>query len=256
MGADILPRHVICVLGRWESLAAVKSVVDDFGGGFELDEDYSQVERDDRMGEAFEASVDRFQPTMREEDWESVSAHTAVAYVLSPPMEQAAAEHVSGQALILTAKLLEQGGIAVKSESAGLAHGRSEWIQLSRRYGTAINEGDTHTASAMLYRAWVFRLIHDPASSSYYSLGMHLLGHRDTEIDDSMDVGSALAWLDLMGLYLVADKPVRPICDGAGFRLTNPGPRRIVKQRLCDRYESDDFFFNPYGYNRLVADSE
>ena len=234
----------------------MKAAVAACGDDFTFDEDYSQLTPDERMPVAFEASLDRFSPTVTDEDRDSIQSHTAVAYILSPPMPPSAAESVSARTLRLTATLLSQGGLAAKSESAGLAHGRSHWLELARRYSAAADDSDPHTAAAMLYRAWVQRAIHDPSASALYSVGMHLLGHRDTEVDDSPDLPTALEWIDLMGLYLVADKPDRPVLAGEGFRLRDEGPRRIIRQLPCRRYEEDDFFHNPYGYNRLVSDHE
>lgn len=249
---DILPRHVICILGSWRDFSDVQAAVSACGGDFTLDKEYSQLSPDDRMSTAFEASLDRFDPTITDEDWDNIRSHTAVAYILSPPMSQPAAESISARALLLTAMLLNQGGLAAKSESAGLAHGRQRWIELGRKYSAATDQDDAHTASAMLYWAWVQRAIHDTSTATLYSVGMHLLGQRDTEIDDSLDPSTALQWIDLMGLYLVSDKPDRPVLDGEGFRLRNEGPRRTIRHEPCERYEEDEFFFNPYGYNRLV----
>ncbi|QEF97194.1 hypothetical protein Mal15_12320 [Stieleria maiorica] len=251
---DVLPRHVICVLGRWRDFSVVQSAVATCGDDFTLDGEYSQLVPDERMVVAFEASMDRFDPTITAEDWDNIQTHTAVAYILSPPISKAAAESISARTLLLAVTLLNQGGLAVKSESAGLAHGRKRWIELGRKYSIATERNDAHSASATLYWAWVQRAIHDTSSATLYSIGMHLLGQRDTEIDDSLAFSTALQWIDLMGLYLVADKPDRPVLDGEGFRLRNEGPRRIIRRVPCDRYEQDDFFFNPYGYNRLVVD--
>jgi thiol-disulfide isomerase/thioredoxin len=251
---EILPRHVICVLGQWHNFDQVKDAVAACGEDFTLDEEYSQLSPDARMTAAFEASVDRFHPSMTDDDWEAVRNHTAVAYILSPPIHADAAESISARALLLTATLLNQGGLAAKSESAGLAHGRSRWIELGRSYMEANTAGDPHSASATLYWAWVQRLLHDPADGLFYCCGMHLLGHRDTEIDDSLPVADALEWIDMMGLYLVADKPDRPVLAGEGFRLCDEGPRRIINFTACERYDDDGFFFNPYGYNRLVSE--
>ena len=249
-----LPRHVICFLGRWQDFSDVRAAVASCGDDFTFDEEYSRLSPDSRMLTAFEASVDRFNPTMTDEDWESIRSHTAVAYILSPPMPQQVAESISARSLLLTSMLLNQGALAAKSESAGLAHGRARWIELGREYSDAIDGGDKYSASCTLCRAWVQRAIHDPSTGTIYSVGMHLLGQRDTEIDDSLDMATALEWIDLMGLYLVADKPDRPVLDGEGFRLREGGPRRMIRHVRCERYEDDDFFFNPYGYNRLVSD--
>ena len=251
---DIQPRHVICVLGRWSDFSDVRAAINSCGHDFTFDEQFSQLLPDERMTTAFEASVDRSDPTITDKDWKDIQSHTAVAYLLSPPIRAQDAESISGRALQLIATLLNNGGLAAKSESAGLAHGRSRWVDLSRKYSDATSIGDLHAASATLYWTWVQRAIHDESTATLYSVGMHLLGHRDTEVEDSLELSTAIEWIDLMGLYLLADKPTRPVADGNGFRLSEDGPRRIIRQAACYRYEDDDFFYNPYGYNRLVPD--
>ncbi|MGI9471511.1 MAG: hypothetical protein ACR2NZ_08275, partial [Rubripirellula sp.] len=166
------------------------------------------------MTTAFEASASRFSPTLVDHDWKNIQTHRGVAYVLSPPMSPSDAESISAQSLLLLAKLLNGGGVAAKSESAGLAHGKSCWLSLAERYSEARRKGDDHAAAAALYWAWTQRLIHDESTATYYSVGMHLLGQRDTEIEDRLDVADALEWIDMLGLYLVADKPSRPLLDG------------------------------------------
>ncbi len=137
------------------------------------------------------------------------------------------------------------------AELAGLDENRWD-IAIDKQYAKAKATGDTHTASVTLYRAWVQHAIHDPDTNSLYSVGMHLLGHRDVDLKDDHDVSEAVKWIDLMGLYLVADKPKRSLRGGEGFRLSDRGPRRIIELDDCLRYSEDDFFFNPYGYIRLA----
>lgn len=251
---SVQPRSVICVLGRWDSFAPVQSIVDNVSPGFTLDLDYSQLEPDERMKDAFKASLDRSHPTIYGGEWRTMDSHTSVAYVLSPPMKKSESESISATALLLIAELLKKGGVAAKSESAGLAHGRDHWLELARRYRKATKDGDAHAASATLYRAWVQRVVHDEDTNSFYSVGMHLLGHRDAEVDDDLEIPEAVKWIDLMGLYLVADKPKRALRNGEGFRFSPSEPRRIIELVDCNRYAEDDFFFNPYGYVRLIKD--
>ncbi|MDX1929200.1 MAG: hypothetical protein SFV81_21915 [Pirellulaceae bacterium] len=251
----IQPRHVICVLGQWDDLSSVQSIVDSVGPAFRLDLEYSQLEPDERMKDAFKASLDRNNPTIKGSEWRKIDSHSAVAYILSPPMPKAKAESISATTLLLVAELLKAGGVAAKSESAGLAHGRDRWLDLASQYRQAIKDGDAHSASTALYWAWVQRAIHDEDTNSLYSVGMHLLGLPDVEVDDDLEVPDAVKWIDLMGLYLVADKPKRALREGEGFRLSDSGPRRIIELDDCQRYAEDDFFFNPYGYIRLVEDN-
>lgn len=252
---SIQPRHVICALGQWDDFSSVRSIVDSVSPEFALDLEYSQLEPDNRMKDAFNASLDQSNPTIHGDEWRTIGSHSAVAYILSPPINKMEAELTAATALLLVAELLKAGGVAAKSESAGLAHGRDLWLDLARQYRKASDEGDAHTASAALYRAWVQRAIHDEDTNSLYSVGMHLLGHPDVEVDDNLQVPNAVKWIDLMGLYLVADKPKRALREGEGFRLSDSGPRRIIELDDCLRYADDDFFFNPYGYIRLVEDN-
>lgn len=248
----VQPRHVVCVLGQWRDFASVHAIVEKVSPSFRLDLEYSQLQPDERMKDAFKASLDQNRPTILGDEWHAIGSHSAVVYVLSPPIKKAEAESISATALLLVAELLKAGGVAAKSESAGLAHGREHWLALARQYEKAIEEGDAFSASASLYGAWVQRAIHDADTNSLYSVGMHLLGHRDVELDDGLEVSAAVNWIDLMGLYMVADKPRRELRDGEGFRLSEQGPRRLIELNDCQRYAEDDFFFNPYGYIRLV----
>jgi hypothetical protein len=248
----VIPRHVICVLGKWRDLDEVDAVVRQQGApGFELDREFSQVSPDSRMMASFDASYDRVSPSMTEEDWNAVRQHTAVAYVLSPAIPKDQAVEISGCALLLTAALLRKGGTAAKGEGAGIAHGRARWLELAADFARARKRGDPHAAGASLYSAWVRRPLIADEEAVYYSCGMHLLGERDVEIESSLDLSDALEWMDLLGLYLVGDRPTRPLKDGEGFRLTDAGPRRVMRLRECTRYEEDGFLFNPYGYIRL-----
>jgi hypothetical protein len=250
--AAIHPRHVLCILGNWPTLDEVEPIVARVGGpGFQLDREYSQLEPDGRMLGAFKASYDRVSPSMTDRDWRAIKKHTAVAYVLSPPCREKASLEVSRRALRLVGALLEAGGVAAKGESSGIAHGRDRWLELCADATGAASEGDHHRARAALYWACVRRPIQDDDDGVYYSCGMHLLGQRDVEIESTLDVASAVEWIDLLGLYLVADQPTRPVRDGDGFRLRDEGPRRVMRLRPCARYDDDEFFYSPYGYIRL-----
>lgn len=254
--ATVIPRNVICVLGQWSSFDIIGTILrqPEFAG-FELDRTYSQLSPDSRMTAAFEASYERVAPSMTAGDWEAIETHTAVAYVLSPRLPLDRAADLSGLTLMLTAALLETGGVAAKGEASGIAHGSSRWLQLSEDFKQAVEQRDIYTAGASLYRAWVRRPLLDQRDGVYYSCGMHLLGQPDVEIERSLPVPNALDWMDLLCLYLAADRPTRPLKDGEGFRLSDDGPRRVLRLRACQRYEADDFLFNPYGYIGLRTEN-
>ena len=248
---QIIPRHVVCILGHWKDFSNVRATVDAFEDGFNFDEEYSQLTHDSRMTAAFEVSMNTVDSSMTQLDRDNIASHTGVAYVLSPPLLPDKAELISGKTLLLVDASLKAGGVAAKSESAGLAHGRQHWMDLAQKYSSAIEKGDQFKASATLCDAWIKRPFHDELTNSYYSIGMHLLGFRDTEIENSLDPISAIKWIDLMNLYVAADKPTRPIIPGEVFSRNDEGPRWIIQHTSCQRYETDEFFFNPYGYHRL-----
>jgi hypothetical protein len=251
----VIPRHVICALGNWRRLDEVDAIIRQEGfSDFELDREFSQLSPDDRMMVSFDASYDRVAPSMSDGDWNAVRTHGAVAYVLSPPIRKAHAAEISGRALLLTAAILRGGGVAAKGEGAGIAHGRARWLELGEELARARERGDPHTEGATLYWAWVRRPLIDEDEAVYYSCGMHLLGEPDIEIETRLELADALMWMDLLGLYLVGDRPTRPLKDGEGFRLKDEGPRRVMRFRPCERYDEDGFMFNPYGYIRLEPD--
>jgi hypothetical protein len=92
------PRHAVCALGAWTDLDPVERLVRDAGGtGFELDREYSMLEPDARMTDAFDASLDRVNPSWEETDAAAVERHSAVVYVLSPPLRRARARQLSAR---------------------------------------------------------------------------------------------------------------------------------------------------------------
>ena len=244
----VQPRHIVCVLGNWKSFDEVERVVARAGGdGFSFDSEYSQLEPDERMEDAFAACMDRVHPSMKRTDDAAIENHGAVAYIKSPPLPAAAAQVVSARTLAVIDALLDAGGVAVKSESAGIAHGVARWRKLARQ---ARSEDLLERADA-LRLAFVRRPISD--DDVLYSCGMHLLGERDVEVTSTGDVFDDIGWLDLLAIYLLAEKPARGVHDGEGFRQKPRGERRVLQSSACTRYESDDFMFNPYGYWRLTS---
>jgi hypothetical protein len=235
---------VVCVLGTWDALGPVSRLVSEVGGpGFSLDTEYSQLAPDARMGRAFEASADRVHPSFGEEDRQAVAEHRAVAYVLSPPLSPREAPELSARMLRLVAALLGAGGVAAKGESSGIAHGARRWRELAEGCGS----GDVLARGMALRDAWVRRPLVE-RDGALYSCGMHLLGEPDVELPSELEPLEAVEWIDALGLYLLTEKPARGLRPGETFRPSAEHPRRVLRLRPCERYEEDDFFFNPYGY--------
>lgn len=244
----VLPRNVLCVLGTWTSYAALARVLRDFPA-YELDDLASRFEPDPRMMSAFESAADRVRPSLQRDDRAAVMAHRSVIYLTSPRLPGEAAQELSLETLALVARLFEAGATAIKGESSGIAHGAAHWKTLARRAAAAHARGDKLERASALYAAWVRRPIRD--KQILYSCGMHLLGERDVELGPGDHKSDDLGWMDLLALYLLAEKPGRGLSDGEGFRQRPDGERRILRLTTCERYPPDDFAFNPYGYWQL-----
>lgn len=230
---EILPRHVICILNNDQNV--IRKLCNDFPG-FDYDEEYSQGSAHDEMVHAFEASMDKLIPTFSDQDRVSISKHTTVNYVLSPSMKKGSEVEISSKALALVAEAFNRGALAVKGESSSIAHGKQRWIELFEK--SKINEEKL----LALYRAWVRLPISD--QNKLYSVGMHLIGMKDVEIQQS---NLAIDDLDLFLLYLVVDKAEPNIRDGQTFSRDSDSERYIISSIECSRYETNDFFFNPNG---------
>jgi hypothetical protein len=248
----VLPRHVLCALGKWTSLTPLARILRD--AGFQLDHDHSQLEPDPRMPGAFEAAADRVKPTLQREDRNAIVGHRAVLYALSPPLPAGEAMAQSARALAVVQALLDAGATAVKSESSGIAHGAARWRQLAARLAKAERLGDALERAATLHAAWVRRPIRDGAL--LHSCGMHLLGAREVELRPGAVLSEDLGWMDLLALYLLAEQPGRGPQDGEEFRQRHDGERRTLWLRACERYDDGDFAFNPYGSWQLRRDGE
>lgn len=237
---NINPRHVICVLHKDNT--PVRQISSQFSG-FDYDVDFSQDVADPRMMSSFNTSADRVTPSITTDDWHAIEAHSAVSYILSPRMTPENALAVSRQTLALAAALLQAGAFAVKGESSGIAHGRTYWLELD-------NYASRSLESALI-RAWVRYPISDDCF--FYSVGMHLLGMPDIEINrigisevDALDAISGFMH------FLLIDRP-RKLDAGHTFHAQPDSTRFKLSRERCTRYEDDDFFHNPYGYWRLCA---
>jgi len=237
---NIYPRHIICVLHKVDT--PVREISSQFSG-FDYDVDFSQDVADPRMMSSFIASADRITPSISTKDWQAIEAHSAVSYILSTRITPENAIAVSGKTLALAAALLQAGAFAVKGESSGIAHGRTYWLELDNLASRSLESA--------LIRAWVRYPISDDCF--FYSVGMHLLGMPDVEID-----GIGISEVDALNVisgfmhFLLIDRP-RNLDAGHTFHTRPDSARFQLSRARCTRYEADDFFHNPYGYWRLCA---
>ncbi|MEV5572053.1 hypothetical protein AB0L06_18575 [Spirillospora sp. NPDC052269] len=243
--SDAFPQHVLCVLATGLELSEIERVAAEYGG-FVLDHEYSAAEPDDRMPAAFAASGASV--SFEDADRAAVESHDTVGYLLSAPMMRELAADTSRRLLAATAALLRSGATAVKHEGSRLTHGRERWLSIADDASDATDEA----LAAALLDAWVKRPIRDGEVSR--TCGMHLLGAPEVEIEvgEDMPVRERRIHLDALALYLLTDPRAKEIEDGEGFRLTEDGPRWILRTGDCYFEDPDDLSFNPYGYVRLT----
>ena len=242
--SSVLPRHVLCFLGKSSNLAPLKAdvsgAVRDFAIGFSADEEYSLSEPDRRMQRSFEVNRDRAAPNAwSAADEKAVAGHQSVLYVLGPPMERQDTVKVSMAALQLVGRVIDAGAVAAKGESAGVAHGLARWRELVRQGALALKSGDLLAQQRIARLALARR----PLSDQGYleSVGFHLVGLPEVYAPQSL--GSELEVVALM--------------DTVADELAQRGLAQVLKERrathsVASSYEEDDFKFNPYGIVRLA----
>ncbi|MBB2753950.1 UNVERIFIED_ORG: hypothetical protein GGI57_004682 [Rhizobium aethiopicum] len=241
--SSVTPRHVLCFLGRDRDLShlseAASQAIADFATGFSIDDDYSQAEPDDRMSRSFDVCWDRVEPdAWGQADKKAVADHQSVLYILGPSMAQAETVKVSMLALRLVECVIDAGAIAVKGESAGIAHGLDRWRELIRQGTEAQNAADRLAQQRIGRLAFAKR----PLSARGYleSVGFHLVGLPDVYVPDT--AGS--------------EREIVAIIDAVADEIAERGLKPTLKERRASlsfnsTYEVDEFKFNPYGIVRL-----
>jgi hypothetical protein len=229
---------VLCVPGLWaDRNALVSSIMGDSGGYLFVGRVLMQLE----TKEAFELQVEQPDPRLmnafhaagrhwvRAEDLARIDAHTFVLYLIAPGGSRAKAE----AAMAAAGGLLRAGGLAVKVETAGIAHSRETWLEfVEKRY----------LFSA--HRALVVYV----TGEQVYSCGMHNLGYRDAIVDAGAAADPA-ELLKVFTYYLFTENPtIRP---GETFSVAPGTPVYRVEDEPCALYDGDSLFTNPYGMWRL-----
>jgi len=243
------PRHVLCFLGAENGLAALqqsaRAAVDTFAADFSLDEDYSQDEPDDRMERSFNVCWDRVQPdAYQEADEKAVAGHGSVLYVLGPSMAADTTVTTSAKALMFVQHMLDHGAVAVKGESAGVAHGARRWKELFEQSRREAASDDLMALARTCRLAFTRRPIGGDADGMG-SVGFHLVGLPDVQVHFTRKDEQKPS---TNSEQLVIAKLIDDIAD----QMTRDGVETALKDRnleLSDdtRYEEDEYKFNPFG---------
>lgn len=190
--------------------------------------------RDERLAEAF-AIASRFSlghEQLSQALVDDIEKHTQILYLIGEggSLEKA---HQMIQAGIA---LLDAGGLAVKVETAGIAHSSKQW----RSYG----DGTANSA----FEAFVTFI---RTRQSLHSVGMHNLGYRDALIDTGEDIQESYQTLGNFLLYTLIESPM--LKDGETFSLEQDAPYFQLHAEACKTYPPDDPFHNPFGVWHLKS---
>ena len=234
------PELVLCIPGPWASREElVRSVAGSDAGYLFAGHILMEMETrfgcelvfehaDPRLADAFKAAGPHWAGS---EAMEAIAGHASVAYLVGSGGSRDNAEAM----MRAGAALVEAGGLGVKVESTGIAHGPAYWLDLCD--GLAL---------LTAHRALVVFL----TGQEVYSCGMHNFGLPDAIVSPAGgDKGAAAELLRTFTHYLFAQAPAFE--DGHTFSVSEGAPVYRVRAVAAIDYGPDSLFNNPYGAWRL-----
>lgn len=231
---------IIGVPGPWQDRSAVLRAIFSLGSGYLYAGQYLMdtvtrksylveiLEHDPRLQEAFRVASGG---GMLPDDLAAIGQHRHTLYISSSEVSANSARHMMRAA----ATLLECGGLGVKIESSGVAHGAARWRKLAA------------TADPFfLYTAYV-TLIH--GRGYYYSCGMHNFGLPDCRVSDRLDASAAARLMNIFNHHLLAESP--SLHPGHTFSLDAGTPHFRLVEETDLNHEPGHRFHNPFGLWQL-----
>ena len=178
---------------------------------------------DARMGKSFETAG---QGRLPQDCLEQIRQHTSVVYLHFPINLQEQRERVGK----FTEAIRWAGGIAVKLESAGIAHTWETW--LARLRGSMFD----------LYCCAIV-LVGD--KSSFYTCGMHHFGLPECEVPNDMGTAKGADLINRFNFWRITERPT--LKSGQTFGLAADQPHFQLELRSDARHEAEDLFHNSHG---------
>lgn len=233
------PELVLCIPGPWrdraelaESLAAsetghllVGGVLRDTFDGFACDLVFEGA--DPELAAAFAKAGPHWAASSA---MEAVADHDCVVYLLGKGGSLNAAESMMRAA----AALVEAGGLGVKVDSTGIAHGPAYWFDICDK----LEQLTAHRAL----------VVYVMGREDVFSCGMHNFGLPDA-MTSARDKAAAADMLRTFTRYLLERSPVFE--DGHTFSVRDGEPVYRVRRVPARDYGPDSLFNNPYGAWRL-----
>jgi len=159
-----------------------------------------------------------------EQDLETIAKHTYTLYLIGP----GGTADLAQEMMEVAAQLLNVGGLAVKVETAGVAHRKEAWQYFASHQSLFLCDA---------YTAYI------GTKESYYSCGMHNLGLRDASVSADIEMKDALPLLKTFLRYTAVERPA--LEEGHTFSVDAQSPRYRLIHQECTAYPSDDPFYNP-----------
>ncbi|MGG2097520.1 hypothetical protein [Acinetobacter haemolyticus] len=225
---------ILCIPGVWQNHQALLHALLTHDTGYiyagviikALTSDYfAEIEEhknDPSVSQVFrQQSMDRFS----EQELQQIEQHQMVVYVICKAGSIALAQ----QALLLGQALLKAGGLAIKVETSGVTHLRSDWLNFD-----AENPLD-------LYKAFVLPVFDQDL---IYSCGMHQFGKPEGCVN--LKVEHALSVLNQFLLYLFIENPI--LLEKQTFSVKEGAEiLKLHRKESSDFFDKDSLYFNPWG---------
>ena len=227
---------IIGIPGVWKNRTELIQAVASQSDGYQL---AGQVLDNQEKGLSFHVEVYEYAPHLKEAfSYASKGAfpdrllteidqHTYTVYIIAEVSDFEAVINL----IDAGAALLKAGGLAVKIETAGMAHTKEAWQTLQK-----------NPDIIPVYAHFVTIIGED---DHYGSFGMKAFGLPDVVTPNTMSPKDAVTLLSTFNFYNLGERPT--FTNGQDFRIKSDAPTYTLTSRQDFRYEEDHPFYNPYG---------
>ncbi|WP_285769047.1 DUF4261 domain-containing protein [Peribacillus sp. SI8-4] len=230
---------IIGIPGKWKTRKELIQMIASKSEGYLL---AGNIFHNNEKNLTFQAEIQDYEPALKETFsyaskgsfpeslLSEINEHTFTVYILAAA--GAVADLIDAGAAILKA-----GGIAVKIETAGLAHSKEDWLKLHQ--------------SPDLLSVYAHFVTIIGEEDYYCSFGMKAFGLPDAVTLNTMSPKEAAALLNTFNYYHVGERPI--FKNGETFSIQQEAPDFTLTSLQDFRYEEDHPFYNPCGLWNLGA---
>lgn len=181
-------------------------------------------DRDSSLVRAFEAAG---QDKISTNDLSKIDQHQQVIYLTYNDTGYAACVQFAK----IIRVFLSIGAIAVKIESAGIAHQAEKWL--------------ANYDSQDVFDIYSLYVVLIEGEDSYYSCGMHNFGKADVTISLNEDIGMAIYVMNVFNYYRLTESPI--LQDGHTFQPDIESPSYQIQWLPDKESEPNSTLYNPHG---------